>query len=161
MNRARRAATLVFLLAIVAALILLAMLSVAVATKTVSGEHGAGQIYLLFIQNHDALGVIKGMSAILTVGAAAVAAQNSNTSLYYSTIIASLVGILLCIIVFVGLGDTDIARQLYDNPGGSTIVSSEKLRHGTQFAVGGLAAWFTGLIATQLGINPVRENGND
>ena len=92
-SRVQIAATFVFLIALGTTLVLLSLVFLAIATNTMSGEVGGGKFYLLFIQNDDAFGFIKGLAAILSLGATTVAAPKSNNTVYYLTIFSAFISV--------------------------------------------------------------------
>jgi hypothetical protein len=151
-KRRRRAAAGLLVLFLIIMIGLLSWLAFETVFSEIRGDSGAGRLALLVFQNSSAHVIVKALVAILGLGSAAIAQARNQNALAYGVIFAAAVGIVECIAILIHFADFEIAQNLYDHPGGSSITSYEKLQSHTQIAMYGLGFWLIGIVAAQLGL---------
>lgn len=151
-NQISNAATIFLVFAVILMFVFLAWVLFDIANASISGNSGSGFVLLLFLEAGWLAAAIKAVVFILSFGSSIISKELSRIKSFHIVVYGSAIGLLMCILIGALLGNSDIAAQLYDNPGGSSTTSYELLQDRQQPAFIAIALWFAGLIASQFGL---------
>jgi hypothetical protein len=149
----RRAAAALLALFLVVIVGLLTWVTAETIFSEIRGDSGSGKFAMLILQNDSAGVLIKGAVAILGLGSAWIAQAKNQDLLAFAVIFSAVVGAVECYLIITYFADYDIAQNLYDHPGGSSITSYEKLQTHTKITMIALGLWLLGIVGAQFGIS--------
>jgi len=140
-------------LVVLVIVLLLCWISIDLLQGTLDGRHWPGRGLLLLMDYRPTELIGKGLLFLLGLGAGVVARSKGKDTLYFITVGAGFLGVVLCVILVIVLHDPDVAHAIFDYSPLEAITTYESYVQGLTLVFVPLGLWLIGNLAAQLGVS--------
>lgn len=152
-TRQKKAATALSLAIVVAAFAYLTWIAICVAAGTARGDEPPARLFMLAINNWDALAIaFKAMPLIVSVGLAFLGSDEDRDALFYGMLTVAVIGLGVSAYLLLELDSVSTSKLFWQYSPVDSIQDYETFTSATRKALVPVCIWFVSVIGIELGL---------